>query len=429
MFTLLSIFVAFVLFGVLVGDPRRVHARRRARRRRPAGHAAQGRLHDARCRKATGPRMQTVQGVDRRHALDLVRRVLPGPRRTSSRNMAVDPEPFLQMYPSSSYRRTRRRPGSRTAPARSSAAHGRAVRLEGRRPHSAHQPRSSTGRTARPGRSRSDGIYTAARKGVDDTQFFFHHEYLTETFRGVEFIEGNVGWYIIRVQRSGRNADQVAQQHRRAVRELGERDEDLHREAQFVQTFAKQIGDIGSIVTGDPRAPCSSRILLVAGNTMAQSIRERTSELGGAQDARVHRRQGARARPAGVGASSRSLGGGAGLLVGVAARVARATRRAGSCPPSTIRRAPRHRRRRSSSAWASRPASCRRSRRTGSRSSTRCGGTDVGWICTDRRGHRAQHPHHPAAARLVRRRRRRHRGRGHRVHRGALDRRGLPESP
>ena len=49
-------------------------------------------------------------------------------------------------------------------------------------------------------------------------------------------------------------------------------------EAQFVQNFAKQIGDIGSIVTAITGAVLFT-ILLVAGNTMAQSIRERIGEL------------------------------------------------------------------------------------------------------------------------------------------------------
>ena len=45
-----------------------------------------------------------------------------------------------------------------------------------------------------------------------------------------------------------------------------------------MQAFAKQIGDIGAIIRGIVTAVFFT-ILLVAANTMAQSVRERTSEL------------------------------------------------------------------------------------------------------------------------------------------------------
>ncbi len=45
-----------------------------------------------------------------------------------------------------------------------------------------------------------------------------------------------------------------------------------------MQAFAKQVGDIGAIIRGIVTAVFFT-ILLVAANTMAQSVRERTSEL------------------------------------------------------------------------------------------------------------------------------------------------------
>ncbi len=45
-----------------------------------------------------------------------------------------------------------------------------------------------------------------------------------------------------------------------------------------MQSFAKQMGDIGAIITGILSAVFFT-MLLVAGNTMAQSVRERTNEL------------------------------------------------------------------------------------------------------------------------------------------------------
>ena len=47
----------------------------------------------------------------------------------------------------------------------------------------------------------------------------------------------------------------------------------------MLQGFAQQIGDIGTIVSAIMAAVFFT-ILLVAGNTMAQSVRERTQELG-----------------------------------------------------------------------------------------------------------------------------------------------------
>ena len=50
-------------------------------------------------------------------------------------------------------------------------------------------------------------------------------------------------------------------------------------EGAFMQAFAQQVGDIGSIMIAILSAVFFT-ILLVAGNTMAQSVRERTEELG-----------------------------------------------------------------------------------------------------------------------------------------------------
>ena len=50
-------------------------------------------------------------------------------------------------------------------------------------------------------------------------------------------------------------------------------------EKAFAQSFANQIGSIGSIVTGIVGVVFFT-LLLVAGNTMAQAVRERTNELG-----------------------------------------------------------------------------------------------------------------------------------------------------
>jgi putative ABC transport system permease protein len=120
------------------------------------------------------------------------------------------------------------------------------------------------------------GIYDVTEKGVDDTQFFFHRKYLQETYRGVEFVEGMVGWFIIKVADPPR-ADQIAQQID-AQFANSPTETKTSTEKAFVQSFAKQVGDIGAIVTA-VTIVVIFQILLIAGNSMAQSVRERINEL------------------------------------------------------------------------------------------------------------------------------------------------------
>ncbi len=115
------------------------------------------------------------------------------------------------------------------------------------------------------------GIYDGA-DGVDRTQFFFRYDYLDENRSGGQ---GLVGWYVVKIADPERSA------------ELSRTFDDMFAnspaetktttEKGFVEGFAKQIGDIGAIMIA-----ISSTVLfmfgLVASSTMAQSVRERTSE-------------------------------------------------------------------------------------------------------------------------------------------------------
>jgi putative ABC transport system permease protein len=121
-----------------------------------------------------------------------------------------------------------------------------------------------------------DGIYDSPIKGTDKTQFFFHWDYINETFRAQEGIADQVGWYVIRVKDPARS-DQLA----KGIDTLfanSPAETKTATEKQFVSQFAGQIGDIGTIMTAIA-AIVMSFILFVAGNAMAQSIRERTNEL------------------------------------------------------------------------------------------------------------------------------------------------------
>lgn len=117
------------------------------------------------------------------------------------------------------------------------------------------------------------GIYEGEKKGTDTSNFFFHYDYLKEAAAGDV---GWVGWYIIRIAdpaRSGEVAERIDTLFANSPAETK-----TQTEKAFAQSFANQIGDIGRIITAVLSAVFFT-ILLVAGNTMAQSVRERTGEL------------------------------------------------------------------------------------------------------------------------------------------------------
>jgi putative ABC transport system permease protein len=120
-----------------------------------------------------------------------------------------------------------------------------------------------------------DGIYDSQVKGTDKTQFFFHYNYLNEMM-GQNFGRDQVGWYIVRVANPA-EADAVAKRMD-ALFANSPAETKTATEKAFVADFAKQVGDIGAIMTAIA-AVVILFILFVAGNAMAQSIRERTNEL------------------------------------------------------------------------------------------------------------------------------------------------------
>jgi putative ABC transport system permease protein len=117
------------------------------------------------------------------------------------------------------------------------------------------------------------GIYEGAVKGTDTTQFFFRHDFLEENRRGWH---GMVGWYIFRLKDPAL-APSVARELDSAFANSSAETK-TQPEKAFMAAFANQIGDIGTIMMAILAAVFFT-ILLVAGNTMAQAVRERTSEL------------------------------------------------------------------------------------------------------------------------------------------------------
>jgi putative ABC transport system permease protein len=118
------------------------------------------------------------------------------------------------------------------------------------------------------------GIYDGAKKGTDTSGFYFRYDYFDE---GRAFGEGVVGWYGVRVKDPNRAAEIAKAIDDEFANSPFETK--AEPEGAFMQSFAKQIGDIGTILIAILTAVFFT-ILLVAGNTMAQSVRERTEELG-----------------------------------------------------------------------------------------------------------------------------------------------------
>lgn len=118
------------------------------------------------------------------------------------------------------------------------------------------------------------GIFDGQDNATDTTPLWFRYDYFDE---GRQYDKGHVGWYVIRVK----DPSQAVAVAKRIDDEFANSPAETKTEPEgaFVQSFAKQIGNIGLIAQGIMGAVFFT-ILLVAGNTMAQSVRERTGELG-----------------------------------------------------------------------------------------------------------------------------------------------------
>jgi putative ABC transport system permease protein len=117
-----------------------------------------------------------------------------------------------------------------------------------------------------------DGIYDGD-KTIDQTNFFFRYDYFDENRQGAF---GQVGWYIIRIDDPSQAATMAAKLDAQFANSAAETK--TSTEKAFLQGFVNQIGDVSSIMVAILVAVLFS-ILLVAANTMSQAVRERTNEL------------------------------------------------------------------------------------------------------------------------------------------------------
>lgn len=118
------------------------------------------------------------------------------------------------------------------------------------------------------------GIFDGGETNTDTTPVYFRYDYFDEARA---YGEGEVGWYSVRVEDPERAAEVAAAIDQEFANSPAETKAEA--EGAFVQGFAQQVGDIGAMVTAVLSAVFFT-ILLVAGNTMAQAVRERTAELG-----------------------------------------------------------------------------------------------------------------------------------------------------
>ena len=121
------------------------------------------------------------------------------------------------------------------------------------------------------------GIYDGAEKGTDTTSMFFRYDYFDEVRKDQNWGQGLVGWYTIRVKDPAQAAEVaklVDQEFENSPAETK-----TEPEGAFVQAWANQIGNIAFIVAGILGAVFFT-ILIVTGSTMSQSVRERIGELG-----------------------------------------------------------------------------------------------------------------------------------------------------
>jgi putative ABC transport system permease protein len=118
------------------------------------------------------------------------------------------------------------------------------------------------------------GIFDGGNKNTDTSPLFFRYDYFDEARRNAK---GDVGWYIIRIK----DPAQAVEVARRVDAEFENSNAETKTEPEgaFVQAWASQIGNIVFIVAAILSAVFFT-ILLVTGNTMAQAVRERTGELG-----------------------------------------------------------------------------------------------------------------------------------------------------
>jgi putative ABC transport system permease protein len=119
-----------------------------------------------------------------------------------------------------------------------------------------------------------DGIYHGKRPQDDQTQFWFQWDYFEEKVPAS--FKGQIGWYVLRVNNPD-DAPQIA----KTIDDMfanSPNETKTETESAFAAGWVKQFGNIQKLIVSIGIVVFFT-LLLVTGNTMAISVRERTSEL------------------------------------------------------------------------------------------------------------------------------------------------------
>ena len=119
-----------------------------------------------------------------------------------------------------------------------------------------------------------DGIYHGKRPQDDESQFWFQWDYFEE--RMPQSFKGNAGWYVLKLDQPD-DAARVA----KAIDDMfanSPYETKTETESAFAAGWVKQFGNIEFLILSIG-AVVFFTLLLVTGNTMAISVRERTAEL------------------------------------------------------------------------------------------------------------------------------------------------------
>ena len=120
-----------------------------------------------------------------------------------------------------------------------------------------------------------DGVYHGEKPQDDQTQFWFQWAYFKENVPST--FQGQIGWYIIRMANpddAPRIAKAIDNMYLNSPYETR-----TETESAFAEGWVKQFGNIKFLIVSIGTVVFFT-LLLVTGNTMAISVRERTNELG-----------------------------------------------------------------------------------------------------------------------------------------------------
>jgi len=118
------------------------------------------------------------------------------------------------------------------------------------------------------------GIYHGKRPQDDETQFWFQWDYFEE--KVPERVKGQIGWYVLRLD----SPDDAVRVAKTIDAEFANSpfETKTQTESAFAASWVKQFGNIQFLILSIGIVVFFT-LLLVTGNTMAISVRERTSEL------------------------------------------------------------------------------------------------------------------------------------------------------